>query len=377
MMHVETAYTPPSLNPLQAALCNALLTRDCQDEMDFFGVRCTLAADPWSGPFAPACGLDVSVRGEPWRVLLSSTGLMGLHPAGKPLVNASHLPAGLRLALFELSLAPVLKGLADFLGLDKPLSIVGEDLREPENVCCALPLCVSLPEEHVAVRVYVPQRTDAEYILLRLATRKNKPRALPAVLVPVALESGHMRLSVAELRRLRTDDILLPEVPPSFDGDMCLRMAPHGLVYCEAKAGQATVRDIVRITEQHHAACSGDSEHAMRKTTMDDFSPAPGANGTDTDAAPAPYAATEQATESLTRTDALLEDLEVTVSFELERRLMSLAELGALVPGYTFALPPSMQGMVTIRVHGKALGTGRLVELGGSLGVQIVSLEQK
>ena len=71
-----------------------------------------------------------------------------------------------------------------------------------------------------------------------------------------------------------------------------------------------------------------------------------------------------------------LDTLEVPVTFELDRRLMSIAEIAALAPGYTFTLAKDPTGPVTIRVNGICMGTGRLVDLGGTLGVQLVSLER-
>ncbi len=71
-----------------------------------------------------------------------------------------------------------------------------------------------------------------------------------------------------------------------------------------------------------------------------------------------------------------LEALEVAVTFEVDRRLMSIAEIGAMTPGYTFTLPTDAGEPVTIRAGGKSLGKGRLVDLGGVLGVQVVSLSQ-
>lgn len=70
-----------------------------------------------------------------------------------------------------------------------------------------------------------------------------------------------------------------------------------------------------------------------------------------------------------------VEDLELTISFELERRLITVGDLAALAPGYTFALGVLPDAPVTLRVSGRDIGTGRLVDLKGTLGVQILSLK--
>lgn len=66
--------------------------------------------------------------------------------------------------------------------------------------------------------------------------------------------------------------------------------------------------------------------------------------------------------------------LELIVSFELERRLMSVQDISALSPGYTFAIGSDALSPVTVRVNGKAIGAGRLVDVQGVLDIQITEL---
>lgn len=68
--------------------------------------------------------------------------------------------------------------------------------------------------------------------------------------------------------------------------------------------------------------------------------------------------------------------LEVELCFELDRRLMSITDMAALVPGYTFTLGCDPLAPVTLRVHGTVVGMGRLVDISGLLGVQVTSLAQ-
>ena len=70
-------------------------------------------------------------------------------------------------------------------------------------------------------------------------------------------------------------------------------------------------------------------------------------------------------------------DLEAIISFELERRILSLADIKAINQGYTFALATDKDSPVTLRINGKAMGKGKLVDIDGILGVQIVSLGTK
>ena len=111
---------------------------------------------------------------------------------------------------------------------------------------------------------------------------------------------------------------------------------------------------------------------------MDEIMPETGAEATEAGMpdAPAPETVGEaQAPDGgLSQVPVDLDGLEMTVSFELGRQLMTVAEIAALTPGYTFALAADLTAPVQLRVNGQILGSGRLVDVGGALGVQLVSL---
>ncbi len=67
-----------------------------------------------------------------------------------------------------------------------------------------------------------------------------------------------------------------------------------------------------------------------------------------------------------------IDSLEVLVSFELERRTMKLQDAKNITNGYTFALECSKDSPVTLRVNGKKIGMGKLVDMDGLLGVEVV-----
>ena len=67
-------------------------------------------------------------------------------------------------------------------------------------------------------------------------------------------------------------------------------------------------------------------------------------------------------------------DAELCMIFELGRQQIKMKELLSISNGYTFALPKGDQ--VLLRVCGNYIGTGRLVRIGESLGIQVVSIEQ-
>ncbi len=69
-----------------------------------------------------------------------------------------------------------------------------------------------------------------------------------------------------------------------------------------------------------------------------------------------------------------LGDIEVMLSFELERRSMLLSDVQDISAGYTFALNSKPDAPVTLRVNGKNIGQGRLVDMNGLMGVEVIKL---
>ncbi|HYS63157.1 MAG TPA: type III secretion system cytoplasmic ring protein SctQ [Paraburkholderia sp.] len=70
-----------------------------------------------------------------------------------------------------------------------------------------------------------------------------------------------------------------------------------------------------------------------------------------------------------------LDALEVTTSFELERRTLTLAQLKALRPGFVLELDqPLNQGVIRILANGTLVGHGHLIAVGNKLGVRVAEL---
>lgn len=353
------AYTPPPLRPLQMRFLNLLLTRNWSHEFDLHGTPCSVDVDPWQVPFAAACGFTLKTRGEVWQVLFSSFSPMGLHPAGSQIANIPNLPEGLRLALFELSLAPVFALLADGFGPDYPPTILAETCDLFPHAVCFVPMVLRLPTEKVALSLAIPSLKTAEAILFHLEQMPPKRNPVPVLPLVVAMETGSMRLSLAELSALQPEDILLPEAWFQNQGELNLRFTPTLAVRCAVDSGRATVIGIERRLPRS-------MENETRRKEMADTPP----NAASDNTIPKEL---RRESESLICLDAV----EITVTFELERRLMNIAEIAAMTPGYTFSLLTDSTGPVAIRANGHCLGKGRLVDLDGVLGVQVISLEQE
>lgn len=69
-----------------------------------------------------------------------------------------------------------------------------------------------------------------------------------------------------------------------------------------------------------------------------------------------------------------LDKLPVRLNFDLGDRLMTLAELRSLSPGYVIELGRDVRRSVAIRVNGRTIGEGELVEIDGYMGVSLLSI---
>ncbi|MFQ9492743.1 MAG: type III secretion system export apparatus subunit SctR [Bilophila wadsworthia] len=148
--------------------------------------------------------------------------------------------------------------------------------------------------------------------------------------VPVSLEAGRMRLSVNELSSLEPDDVLLPETYPAREGRVTLRLCAtsRSLAFaCSLAEGCATILSVLNPEE----------------------GPMSDENNTAAGAAPSEGVDTGE--------------LEVTLTFELERRLMTVRDVETLAPatvGWRCARPGHAVRQRKIRRQGAPCGrTGR------------------
>jgi type III secretion protein Q len=74
--------------------------------------------------------------------------------------------------------------------------------------------------------------------------------------------------------------------------------------------------------------------------------------------------------------NAAVDNIPVSLDFDLGNLAVPLGELASLRPGYVFELPGSLERLrVAIRANGTRIGQGELVAVGDVLGVQLLSLD--
>ncbi len=359
-------FRAPSLSPLQAHLYNLLCTRERPWRVGVADRECLLGLAEI--PAAPACAFEIRCGERLWKVEMGCTELVRLHPALADVMPDAALPSELVLAILELMAGPVVAAaqaflemplelercfsvaaandpgsmsegaFADFLlrvplepaesTLFGDLSILGSDSGRNAEDSPWLP---------VSLRLVVPDRESVLMLVERLGKLPRRAVVQPDLPVAMVVESGRMGLTVQELSGLEVGDVLLPSSYPAAEGTVTVTLGSSSWL-CTVEGHTATIASPL------------------------------------TPGSPQEMPMSEQNAESSMPEGVNVGDLELPVVFELERRLLTVRDVEALAPGYTFALGSDALSPVTLTVNGRPVAHGRLVDLNGTLGVQLTEV---
>lgn len=346
-------------SPLETQLQNILHTRQQPWNYTHAGWHCVVQVPTLPAPMHTASCFMLYMGTARCLVELDEALPVTLHPALEHVADTSLLPQELSLAVQELLVSPFVDAFSSFIGskirceaLANDEQTIAERDQYKKNTRCTLPLLVTLTiakEQHEKRETFrlslCLSFDDTQSIALlcnKLLTLPSCAHDYQGVHVPVHIEAGSMHLSITELATLEPDDVLLPDTYPALQGRVVLRL-DDTLAHCSVINGQATIESIVYPISQ------GDTPVSENQNDME---------SADT-----------------TTQGIRVGEIEVSLSFELERRSMTVADIGVLSPGYTFALGVDPTAPVTLCISGRPVGTGRLVDIGGVMGVQVLTLD--
>ncbi len=181
--------------------------------------------------------------------------------------------------------------------------------------------------------------------------KQNSPDILSGISVPLHFDAGRVILNGWELKHLRTGDVLLPDDFYLGRNELHCNLKSNVLVFDYDMESKAVLKGITARTFKD-----------VKKSMTD-------ASNTENENA-------NEVSELNPDVSISSDDLKFEVSFELERREIEYSEISNFKQGSVVGLTCSKQTPVTIRINGRAVGTGRLVDLGNNIGVQIMEIKE-
>ena len=351
--HSYPSYKATPLSPVAALLYNSLSIRSIPGSMRLGDAACSVSLLPSCPLFSPRCSAELMAGGHRCTAEASDTFFLIFHNAFAELrrddaavPDERAFPEEVRSAILQALFAPLLGSLSK--ALSAPIEITSARFTPQGGtpIAAAAALCFSLSfENSLPVPAEGSGLKDSDPVFLRIAFANGDDAAAAAGLfhalpprrngfltaaaagipIDISFEAGHVSLPADAVKSLGSGDVLIPD-------EWTL-------------PGRLTARILQGPSSHLAAECSHEGPSATLSTPF-----------------------TDDTYMESTETN----DIELRLGFELERRQITFAELSALEPGYVFALNCDEQSPVTIRVNGKALATGRLVDLNGTLGVQVL-----
>lgn len=370
--HPATLFTPPHQDPVQAHLDTLLLTRQHPWQFMLWNRTIHAVPAPFAPGFSPLAHTCLLWGEQKWYVEFGSLDFLSWHPALADLHDITLLPEDVQLAILDLACQPVQAALGHFMDAKGEFSdtALGAAPVLPAVATLALSLRSTGAHEKdspIPVRIHVPNGQSSRILADRLAAlplRMNHA-ACQDLSVTICIDAGSMLLSIAELADLHQGDILLPPDYVAAQGTVLLRPCP-----CQAgSAGMSATTQTIHCIVQDNQATVMTSILTPKESAM---TPAEYPSAQDQKTTPEAQADQTKPEAQTINTGAI----EVELCFELERRVMTIADMAALAPGCTFTLGCDPLAPVALRVNGTLIGTGRLVDISGILGVQVTSLIQ-
>jgi len=259
------------------------------------------------------------------------------------------MPESLAAAALEASLEPLIARLEKAAGIEiavRGIAVAGHDAADTAPFAFRLP---AVPDGGT-----IAVRPSAELALPKLPRTSWTTGDALTVRVPMVV--AEVGVTVAELEHLAAGDVIVLAGKTAADvAQVQLAISTHTVIIAEVDGHRLTVARAGKSMSNTDAA-SGQK-------------PAPAAKPAAAGAKPAAPAAPEAVVPP-----AAIEELPLSIVFDLGTVELSLAELKALVPGQVIDLARAPGNAVRVTVNGRRIGAGEIVEIEGRLGVRITEL---
>lgn len=300
-----------------------------------------------------------------WRLELGNLDIMSVRPELAEWLQAdaanrfAQLPEGLIRAVLERLFLPVLDGISRRTGM--PAIFVGAPRASTRPMFTEyLDVVLRVQGKYDVVtplRIAWQDTATLSPLVERVESLplRHPPAAVAAADLMAHVVIGRMRLTLPELRSLGVGDILLPQILTPREPRV--RLGAALCIACVLDDATLTVRSLETPAEP-----VPHGEQHMSQNAAENSASAQGSG---------------QAGTPLLGQDTM-GNLELDIVFELPQLRLSLAECGRLAPGYTFTLAADAAHLpVAVKAGGSVVAVGRLVEVDGTVGVQVTQVSDK
>ena len=272
--------------------------------------------------------LGLMLAGIPFQLELGNDEILLSHPLLKS-IPPETLPQEILYAAIEQILEPKILSLSELLDSKITLIPANKDFKAIfsldfiyKDQDYTLPLRLNF------ISIEAQKKLQERLLNLNLASNDLN------FYVRLGFIAGEMFLNARELSSLENGDVLIPEEFYLKDNKLKATLGLNELCF-DLKDSQAILNSCSQKTSIYHK----DENMSDSNNTIDPSS------------------------------------IDFKVRFELDNKLMMLDELNALKAGSVIAIGANAQSPVQVVVNDKCIASGKIVDLGGTLGIQITSLK--
>lgn len=333
---------PPLVSRTQATFANAIAPVAPAVNLAVAGRPGTLLWEWREAPFEPVAALDLAVDGMPALVLLDSDPVATLVDLPLAAADLAELPPSFQASLVAEAMAELIQQVTARTGLApdaRALLAAGQIAEAPllaERDVAEVGWRIVGEDGQTRLRGSLRLSANLARRLIELA--QDRPAADGGLAVdelPLTgrVELGRTWLSAAELGGLEPHDVVLIR-RHQWDQDLVTIIISADLRYTARVADSA-----LTIVAEEAVPSNEENEAQPPERALSD-----------------------------------LEEVSVPVTFDLGQLDLTIGELRRVREGYVVNLQRPLDGAVALRVNGRLIGRGELVDIEGSLGVRVIEI---
>ncbi len=353
---------------IEAVLHNSLIKHLKSLEFKINNTICSLHYLPESPTFKSLISLKLELLNKIAIVDFSHLSFLSLHADTKDIKNYKALPQELQQALAQYIFEDLLKNFSQLL--NTPISFLptsnDEDLQGIKKSLYPFSFTFSVDSLQIPVVFYLPKEC-IEQILPLLTKLPAEKSNFSNTILPCSIEVGSTELSLEELRDLEEGDVLLVDSLSHLSEEKTALFFPIGVnafnnlpaFICTLEKSTLTFTQTYRLTQEISMSEEVTNQNQENITEINEQESPPTIAET---------AAVEQ------KAPAHFNDIKVRVSFELERRNMTIEELENLSVGTNMLLESDPEQPVTLVISDTAFAKARIIEIEGRYGLQLTEI---